>query len=126
MNFSRIFDFLGGLFGKTKNTTMNVEKSRDAMNDGIDRAVSNANRKHKDWSDKAYNFLLDYAKNHSEFLIEDVRVASVGVVPTPPSERAWGGITVRAVKEGVIKRKSFKNVKNIKAHRTPATFWEVI
>jgi hypothetical protein len=93
---------------------------------GIKKAVEHANVEVNGWSDQAYNFLLHYIKNHKEFMVEDLREASQGTVPVPPSTRAWGGIVVKASKAGVIKRKGFKNVKNVKAHCTPATLWEVI
>lgn len=93
---------------------------------GIKRAVAHANVEVKVWSDQAYNYLLDYATKHSQFMVEDVREASKGIIPVPPSTRAWGGVVVRASKAGVIKRKGFQNVKNAKAHCTPATLWQVI
>lgn len=93
---------------------------------GIKKAVEHANVEVKGWSDQAYNYLLDYATKHKEFMVEDVREASKGVIPVPPSTRAWGGVVVRASKAGVIRRKGFQNVKNTKAHCTPATLWEVI
>lgn len=93
---------------------------------GIKRAIEHANAEVRGWSDLAYNYLLEYSKTHKEFMVEDVREASKGFVPVPTSSRAWGGVVVRASKAGVIKRKGFQNVKNTKAHCTPATLWEVI
>ena len=93
---------------------------------GIKKAVVHANVEVHGWSDLAYNYLLDYSKKHKEFMVEDVREASKGIIPTPPSTRAWGGVVVRASRAGVIRRKGFQNVKNAKAHCTPATLWETI
>ena len=58
-------------------------------------------------------------------MTEDVRLASEKEIPMPPSNRAWGGIVVRASKAGLISRVGFSNVKNAKAHKTPATVWKV-
>ncbi len=92
---------------------------------GIKQAVNNANNAHDKWSDKAYNFLVSYIKSQHEFMTEDVRVASEKEIPKPPSNRAWGGIILRAVRAGLIIRDRFSNVKNVKAHKTPATVWRV-
>ena len=92
---------------------------------GIKQAINNANDTHEKWSEKAYKFLTDYIKSHHEFMTEDVRVASEKKIPIPPSNRAWGGIILRASKAGLISRVGFSNVKNVKAHRTPATVWRV-
>jgi len=59
-------------------------------------------------------------------MTEDVRISSEGIIEIPPSNRAWGGVIVRAVKSGLIKRIGFQNVNNPKAHKTPATLWETI
>lgn len=98
------------------------QKLRDA---GISQSVKNADKQRNNWTHYAYQFLLNYAESNKEFLAEDVRVASEGIVEEPPSKRAWGGIFVKAVRSGLIKRKGFMNVKNPKAHCTPATLWEV-
>ena len=97
---------------------------------GIKKAIDNADDTHDKWSDKAYKFLLDYIKygegrDQYEFMTEDVRVASEKEIPKPPSNRAWGGIILRAVRAGLITRDRFSNVKNAKAHKTPATVWKV-
>lgn len=93
---------------------------------GIKKALDNANSHHDKWSEIAYRFLTDYIRTRSEFMVEEIRQASEGTVPEPPSRRAWGGIVVRAAKNGVIKRCGFRNVTNPKAHSTPATLWSVV
>lgn len=92
---------------------------------GISQSMENADKQSNKWTYYAYEFLLNYIKSNREFMAEDVRIASEGFVEIPPSKRAWGGIFVKAVKSGLIKRKGFMNVKNAKAHCTPATLWEV-
>ena len=92
---------------------------------GIKQAVDNANNTHEKWSVKAYKFLTNYIKSHHEFMTEDARLASEKEIPLPPSNRAWGGVILRAVKAGLITRDRFSNVKNAKAHKTPATVWRV-
>jgi hypothetical protein len=99
------------------------EYYRDA---GIKKAVDHTNDVSLNWADQAYSFLLIYIKYHYSFMCEDLRLQSVGVVPCPPSKRAWGGIIRRAAKSGLIKRKGFRSVKNVKDHCTPATVWETI
>jgi len=96
-----------------------------ARDKGIAQSLDSANGAVKNWSDIAYGFLLGYADSHKVFMIEELRNASVGFVPEPPSKRAWGGIAVRASKTGIIERIGFQNVKNAKAHCTPATLWKV-
>lgn len=91
---------------------------------GIKRAIDNANDKVENWSGLAYIFLKDYIRTHKEFMAEQVRMASIGRVPDPPSKRAWGVIIVRAKKQGLIERVGFRNVTNSKAHCTPATVWK--
>lgn len=111
---------------KNDNVNNSSEAAKIARDEGIQKAIDSANREVKNWSDVAYGYLLGYIRNHNEFMIEDIRVSSEGLVPEPPSKRAWGGIAVKAAKNGFIKRKGFQSVKNVKAHKTPATLWEVV
>lgn len=90
---------------------------------GMSKAIDNANRQNPNWSEIAYAFLLTYIAQNKEFMAEDVREASKLVVPCPPSKRSWGGIIVRAAKSGLISKLGTRNVKNPKAHCTPATVW---
>jgi len=91
---------------------------------GIDRAVSHADSVEPQWSEQAYQFLLTFLTHNREFMAEDVREASIGIVPEPPSNRAWGGVIVRAAKAGYIRKAGFKKVRNSRAHCTPAAVWQ--
>ena len=55
---------------------------------GIERSVSHTEKDHPDWQDQAYDFLLTFLRDNIEFMTEDVRTASAGIVPAPPSKRA--------------------------------------
>ena len=92
---------------------------------GIKKALDNADNTHDKWSEKAYKFLIKYIKSQYDFMTEDVRIASEKEIPLPPSNRAWGGIILRASRAGLISRVGFSNVKNAKAHKTPASVWRV-
>ena len=102
-----------------------MKSGKELRDIGILQSMSNADSKSEKWSYNAYKFLLNYIKSNKQFMAEDVRVASIGKIEIPPSNRAWGGIFVKAAKSNLIKRKGFMNVKNAKAHCTPATVWEV-
>ena len=92
--------------------------------EAIKRAVDHADEVHENWSEDAYTFLKAFVMCHNdEFMGEDVRAASVGFIPDPPSQRAWGAVMVRGKKAGIIKSVGFRNVSNAKAHKTPATVW---
>ena len=102
-----------------------INEGSQLRDKGFKKAIDNANDTHEKWSDKAYKFLVSYIKSQDEFMTEDLRLASEKEIPNPPSNRAWGGIILRAVRAGLIHRVGFSNVKNVKAHRTPATVWRV-
>ena len=93
---------------------------------GINQASENADDKYEEWSNLAYEYLLQYIKQNKRFMAEEIRVSSVGVIPDPPSNRAWGAIIVRAKKAGLIKSVGTAGVKNPKAHRAICNIWEVI
>ncbi len=99
------------------------EYYRDA---GIKKAIDHAEETEFKWSVQAFGFLLIFIKSNDTFMCEDVRLKANSIVPWPPSQRAWGGIIRRAAKAGLIKRIGFQNVKNVKAHCTPASVWKVV
>ena len=92
---------------------------------GIDQAVNHANQKSENWSESAFNFLSKFIKTKRIFMTEDVRMASKDIIPEPPSNRAWGGIIIRAKKAGLIRHNGYSQVKNPKAHQANASVWAV-
>jgi len=100
-----------------------AEYLRDA---GIRYAMDHADYHIDNWSGKAFEFLKQFIQENKEFMAEEVRIASKNIVAEPPNNRAWGGVIVRAARQGLIKRKGFRNVTNTNAHCTPATLWEVV
>lgn len=93
-------------------------------NSGMNQAETHANHLHHGWSHEAYSFLEGYARINPTFMAEDVRTASAGVVPPPPSKRAWGAVIVRAAKAGIITSLGTRKVKNPRAHCANATLWK--
>ena len=107
-------------------TELNLFSGEYLRDCGILQAQLSADNQTENWSEKAFDYLKIYVRHNKTFMTENVRNASEGIIEMPPSNRAWGGVIVRAVKSGLIKRIRFQNVTNPKAHKTPATLWETI
>ena len=103
-----------------------MKTGNQLRDEGIERSLSTANSMIENWADKAYDVLVQYIETTKEFMTEDLRKYSESYIEVPHSTRAWGGIMVRACKEGLIERIGFKNVSNPRAHSTPATLWKVV
>lgn len=74
-----------------------------ARDEGMARAARHAEEAHARWSDRAYAFLCEFAKTHAQFISEDVSDESKRVgFPQPPTDRAWGSLYRKAIKEDVI------------------------
>lgn len=77
-----------------------------------------------DFREKADRFIAEYASKGIAFITEDVRIASIGIVPEPKETRAWGGAIVRAVKNGVIKwTGEYREMKSSHSHSCPKKVW---
>lgn len=101
---------------------MTGEQLRDQ---GISRALQSTEW---GWQNEAYRLLKQFVKTSDPFrvfLVEDVRAfAKDQGLPDPPSNRAWGGIVVKAKKEGVVKQVGYSQVKNPTAHKANAALWQ--
>lgn len=96
------------------------EENRD---EGMQRAIDNADKKIQLWSDQAFDYLMRY-NNTEPFLTEELRLWAYETgLPYPPTCRAWGLVMRRAANLGVIIHDGYRNVSNPKAHSTPASVW---
>jgi hypothetical protein len=77
-----------------------AEKLRDK---GMQVAADHADSVQPKWTERAYDFLVEFARSNKEFISEDVSDASKEVgFPQPPSDRAWGSVYRMACRRGVI------------------------
>jgi hypothetical protein len=97
-----------------------------AKNDGIQRATDHAEAVSPGWNEQCYQLLLKFLSNHAgPFMAEDFRAyCALLDFDLPPSARAFGGVIVRARIAGIIEKVGYRNVRNVKAHATPATLWQ--
>jgi len=59
-------------------------------------------------------------------MIEDFRTDLTVKLDDPPSLRAFGGISGRAVRDGLITKVGYQQVKNVKAHAANAALWKKV
>jgi hypothetical protein len=104
---------------------LDVFESRQARDEGMDRALTKANNQSSNWGNDAYELLKKYLKHHpGKFQCEDVRsFAAVEDFPLPENSRSWGAIFNRAITEGLINKVGIGPVKNKKAHRANANIY---
>lgn len=108
--------------------TFDIKRGQELADAGLSLAVESANKKEKKWSLLCWQlfiFWLRRKKRGEEFMIEDFRkyLYDYDLIAAPPSERAFGFISVRAKNQGWIKFVRTQKVKNQKAHCANAAVW---
>lgn len=95
---------------------------------GLTRAVEKADRDYKDWSDRCWHwFLIWLAKKPTgfHFQIEDYRIVVLTwkKIEEPPSNRAFGFISKRAVKQELIVSVGKAKTKSKTGHGCNSEVW---
>lgn len=93
---------------------------------GMETAARHADAVDEGWSDRAYQFLVDFvgANPAGRFMAEDVRAeAGRQGLPLPPDNRAWGFVVARAAKAKIIKRVGYGPQTSASCHCSPKSIW---
>jgi hypothetical protein len=104
------------------------ERSQKLGEIGLYVAVNNAG---PDWSERCWELFKRWISKKPvgfEFQVERFRadLYKFNMIEKPPSERAFGFISKRAVKEGLIECAGTGKCANVKAHSTPVNKWRKI
>lgn len=107
---------------------LNAFEGQALATEGLNRAVTKADNDHPQWSDRCWNLFLRWLGKKQQghhFLIEDFRidVFLFRKIEEPQSNRAFGFISKRAVKEGLIVGAGTAKTKSKGSHSTPANVW---
>jgi len=95
---------------------------RKLGHEGAQRAADHAGAQ---WQAEAWLAFCTYVVGHKQFTMEAVRLASPQV-PSPPDNRAWGVIALRAKRAGMIRRVRFVEAQNPNCHAANIVLWERI
>lgn len=105
----------------------NMSEGQQLAIAGADTAAAHADRVHGPWSEKAWEFFMQFAREHpgQTFMTEDVRAHAEirKAVPPPPDNRAWGSIAMRASKAKLIRRVDYAPNKSPSCHASPKSVW---
>lgn len=97
---------------------------RDYKREGMKRAEDHAG---EGWNVRALasvKAFLNSPRSRLNFMAEDIRAhAYENGLPKPPHERAWGGVMVKAIKAGWLRKIGIKQVENPKAHNANANLY---
>jgi hypothetical protein len=99
------------------------ETARAERDAGIAQAIDHADRIEPAFKDRAYAWIVAYAKDHRRFISEQCTdaAAATGLV-SPADSRAWGHPFRKAVRDGVIRKVGFGI--STRRHLSPTPLWE--
>ncbi len=94
---------------------------------GIERSLNHAECELPGWKIRAMDYLINFlrAQGSVPFQAEYFRAwAYSRGLDRPPSERAFGGIILKAKKDNLISFVRYESVSNPKAHKAFASVWK--
>jgi hypothetical protein len=104
------------------------QRGEELAKAGLELAIETAEAEHPDWKSQVWQLFwqwLNRKPKYFEFMVEDFReyLLTYDLKLQPKSDRAFGFISKRALKEGLVMHGGLRKVRNKKAHATPANVW---
>lgn len=105
-----------------------LNPGRTGRDTGMARSTAHADDCHADWSSMAYFALRNFIRHHkANFTAEEARGwAHTKGLPMPPDGRAWGSVFLRAAREKLIRKASYRQATGKACHMHPVTLWRVV
>lgn len=89
--------------GGMQQSVIDFDRARQERDAGMDRAIEHAERVDDSWPVVAYNFLCRYAHAHEYFDAWEVTAEAQRLgYGAPTTDKAWGSIFVKAVRNEII------------------------
>lgn len=108
-----------------------IAEGQQKAQEGLQAAVSHADKVIPKWKVRCWELFLEWLDRKPvgfRFKVEDFRLycEAQGKLELPPSNRAYGLVSVRASRAGLIVSVGTAKVNNPTAHRCNAGLWEKI
>lgn len=105
-----------------------IQEGQKLRDTGIQQAKDTANRVYPGWSDRCWKLFIDWLSEKPygyQFRIESFRVYLElnRLIESPKNKRSYGFVSVKALKERLIKSNGCEKVVNPKAHCANAGLW---
>ncbi|MRR49352.1 MAG: hypothetical protein EG825_00310 [Rhodocyclaceae bacterium] len=105
-------------------TAIDFTAATVARDIGMAAAVGHADRVSAGWSEEAYAALCRYAAQAKQFTSYDFRSAVRGLIESPPTDKAYGAVFLKAARAGVIRRVGY--AQHPERHCSPTPVWEFV
>jgi hypothetical protein len=102
-----------------------IEAGIALRDEALARVAKRAEGEERGWTERALDFLHNYAKTHATFTAEDVALAAKGAGIEAAEGRVWGSVMRRAMLRGwVTHTHRYVPSTNPTCHRSPKAVWE--
>ena len=105
------------------------QRARAGRDRGMQRAIDHADHRSANWSGRADTIARAFLAGQVGKLItgEQIRQHAERLgLPNPPDKRAWGVVTMRLARAGLLRKVGWTTASDPKVHCNPVSQWEVL